>query len=327
MCFVKKCKEFELRPLRSILSSILVTLQKGLGHEGAHSRLQPVIAEIDKLTPVIAQMDSLGMPANFIVRLRGQQDQLRRSVFRIYHVQSMQFVPSVYVLVKTLIAAIVLLLLFLETEGSPGTALIFGFISCMFIYAIYLIETLEQPFRKDHDSLDDVSLFLLREFGEKLALCDAVDSATVSARSRSMNREKGWNENAGGIRDCAKSRDLDPQNWLRRANFFVLNLQSHVVNLEFLLQNGLGAFQHRGGLFHVGHDEMAGQRIRSGRDGPDMQIVNGSNARNLPQRLFEEWQIDLGRHSLHQNMDGLVQQLPCARYDEEADPGADDRVG
>ena len=179
MCFVEKCREFQLGPLRAILSGILVTLQKGLGHEGAHSRLQPVIAEIDKLTPVIAQMDRLGMPANFVVRLRGQQDQLRRCVFRIYHIQSMQFVPSVYILVKTLVAAIVLLLLFLETEGSPGTALIFGFISYMFIYALYLIETLEQPFRKDHDSLDDVSMFLLREFADKLALGDAADSAAA----------------------------------------------------------------------------------------------------------------------------------------------------
>jgi hypothetical protein len=49
----------------------------------------------------------------------------------------------------------------------------------MFIYALYLIETLEQPFRKDHDSLDDVSLFLLREFADKLDLCDAADQATA----------------------------------------------------------------------------------------------------------------------------------------------------
>lgn len=168
-CFAKKCAEFKIGPLRMILANILTTLQKGLGHEGAHKDLQPTILEIDKLTPMIAQMDALGMPANFIVRLRGQQDQLRRCIFRIFHIQSMQFVPSVYILVKTLVAAIVLLLLFLETEGSPGTALIFGFISYMFIYALYLIETLEQPFRKDHDSLDDVSLFLLREFGEKLS--------------------------------------------------------------------------------------------------------------------------------------------------------------
>ena len=81
----------------------------------------------------------------------------------------MQFVPSVHILVWTLVGAILFLLLFLETEGSPGTALIFGFISYMLIYLLHLIQTLEQPFRKGHDSIDDVSLFLLREFKEKLA--------------------------------------------------------------------------------------------------------------------------------------------------------------
>lgn len=178
VCFAEPRADFEINPLRTILVNILKTLRIGLGHRGAHRDLQPVIAEVDKLTPLFAQMDSLGMPANFIVRLRGQQDQLRRCLFRIYHIQSMQFVPSVYILVKTLVAAIVLLLLFLETEGSPGTALIFGFISYMFIYALYLIETLEQPFRKDHDSLDDVSLFLLREFEAKLADCEATIKGT-----------------------------------------------------------------------------------------------------------------------------------------------------
>jgi len=38
----------------------------------------------------------------------------------------------------------------------------------MFVYALYLIRTLEQPFQKGHESMDDVSLFLLREFEEKL---------------------------------------------------------------------------------------------------------------------------------------------------------------
>jgi len=95
-----------------ILMDILTTLQTGLGHAADHHDLQPAIANVDKLAPIFAQMDALGMPANFIVRLRGLQDQLRRSLFRIYHIQSRQFVPSVYILVKTLVVATVLLLLF-----------------------------------------------------------------------------------------------------------------------------------------------------------------------------------------------------------------------
>ncbi len=191
-CFAARCSDFDPAPLCSVLTSILTTLRTGLGHGGHHRNLRPVLHEVDKLTTLFAGMDRLEMAPNFIVRLRGHQDQLRRCIFRIYQIQSTQFVPSVYILVKSLVAAILGLLLFLETEGSPGTALIFGFISYMFIYALYLIDTLEQPFRKDHGSLDDVSLFLLREFREKLdgksSLIDPPCPGSVGAASSSGPR-------------------------------------------------------------------------------------------------------------------------------------------
>ena len=108
------------------------------------------------------------MPPNYVVRLRAEQSTLRRCVFRIYHMQRIQFVPSVHILVQSLIAFIILLLLMLKTEGSPESALIFGAISYMFTYALYLVDTLEQPFRKEQQPLDDVSLFLLRDFETKV---------------------------------------------------------------------------------------------------------------------------------------------------------------
>ncbi|WP_345894335.1 hypothetical protein [Lichenifustis flavocetrariae] len=90
--------------------------------------------------------------------------------------QRIQFVPSVHILVQTLVVAIILLLLFLRTEGSPESALIFGAISYMFTYALYLIDTLEQPFRKGRMSLDDVSLFLLREFEDKVRAASGIEA-------------------------------------------------------------------------------------------------------------------------------------------------------
>src|ERR1700730_12407823 len=44
-------------------------------------------------------------------------------------------------------------------DGAIFTALIFGFISNLFVYALYLIRLLEQPFLKAHNTFDDVSLF------------------------------------------------------------------------------------------------------------------------------------------------------------------------
>ncbi len=66
-----------------------------------------------------------------------------------------------------LVLQILLLLLALKTEGSPESALMFGFIAYLFVYALYLFRVLEQPFMKEHGSFDDVSLFLLTELSEK----------------------------------------------------------------------------------------------------------------------------------------------------------------
>jgi hypothetical protein len=38
----------------------------------------------------------------------------------------------------------------------------------MFVYALYLIKLLEQPFQKGDATFDNVSLFLLTEFVEQL---------------------------------------------------------------------------------------------------------------------------------------------------------------
>jgi hypothetical protein len=166
--FARSNAKVDLERCRLTLKNIVHSLRLGLGHEGNHSNLNPVLDEIDSLSVFFADLDQLEVPANYIVRLRTAQDSLRRGVLRIYHIQKVQFVPSVHVLVQTLVVSIILLLLFLKTEGSPESALMFGFICYLFVYALYLIQLLEQPFLKGHNTFDDVSLFLLTEFSEKL---------------------------------------------------------------------------------------------------------------------------------------------------------------
>lgn len=127
-----------------------------------------MLDEIAKLTPIFGRLEGMGMAANFVVRLRSTQDVLRRSALRIYQIQRVEFVPSVHVLVQTLVFSIVVLMLLLKTEGDPASAILFGFISFMFVYALYLIRLLEQPFAKGHASVDDVSFFLLDELEARL---------------------------------------------------------------------------------------------------------------------------------------------------------------
>lgn len=167
-CFAEMKPEFDLGECRRILVHIIDLLKSGLGHANGHTNIPPVLGEIDRLTPILGSLEDMGMASNFIVRLRTAQDTLRRNILRIYHIQKVQFVPSVHILVQTLVLAIVLMMLFLKTEGAPESAIMFGFISYMFVYALYLVRLLEQPFAKEHASFDDVSLFLLNEFEDAL---------------------------------------------------------------------------------------------------------------------------------------------------------------
>lgn len=165
--FAHRQKSVSVASLRANLLHIVVCIPRALLRPDG-TNIRAVIHHIDELTNYFCGLEEAGMPPNYIVRLRAEQSTLRRCLFRMYHLQRIQFVPSVHVLVQSLVITVVFLLLFLKTEGSPESALIFGAISYMFIYILYLAATLEQPFRKGRQTLDDVSLFLLREFDAKL---------------------------------------------------------------------------------------------------------------------------------------------------------------
>ena len=158
----------DLTHLRGVLVDIVEAFETSLGLKGHHADLSAVIGRVDALSPFFAGLERLKMSERYVVRLRGAQDTLRRCMFRISYVQKMQFLPSVHVLVQSLVIASLFVLLFLKTSGSYESVLVLVFVGYMFIYALYLIEHLDQPFRTGEQTVDDVSIFLLRDFVEKL---------------------------------------------------------------------------------------------------------------------------------------------------------------
>jgi hypothetical protein len=167
--FAKAVPEAGLDDARKILTNIVTTLEACLTSRGHDCDMRPVLGEVDRLTDLFAELDEQGMSQRYLVRLKYEQDILRKLLFRTYYVQKMQFVPSVHVLVQTLVLASLVLLLFLRADSLLEPALIFGFVGYLFVYALFLIQSLEQPFRKGHGSVDDVSIFVLREFVAKIS--------------------------------------------------------------------------------------------------------------------------------------------------------------
>lgn len=69
-----------------------------------------------------------------------------------------------------------------------------------------------------------------------------------------LNRRQATSCRSGTDRTAS-----DAQHRLGRSHFLVLNLNRHMIDLEFLLENGLCVHQDCPCVFHVGDNHVAGQ--------------------------------------------------------------------
>ena len=158
----------DLAVFRAALADIVEAFDEGLGVKARHCDLDPAIARVDALSELFGQLQDLDTSERFLVSLKGEQDKLRRAIFRVAHIQKMEFVPSVHVLVQTIVIASLFVLLFLKTQDAWESLLILVFVGYLFVYSLMLIGHLDQPFREGEGSVDDISLFQLKEFLAKI---------------------------------------------------------------------------------------------------------------------------------------------------------------
>lgn len=164
--YVRKLKnKFNLDTLRKTLHQLTQDIKKDLAQPDSRLALKMV----SELSNSFLAMEKLGIPANYIVRLKQEQSLIRKSLLRIYHIQRIKFLPSAYILAETIVFLIIGLLIFTRIEPFFDGMIMVAFISYLFIFLIKLLRTVDQPFRVDEYTMDDVSLFLLRETHERMS--------------------------------------------------------------------------------------------------------------------------------------------------------------
>lgn len=156
---------FDLARLRATVRTLLSALRADLADTSSRSAL----VALSELTPSLIEMERIGLPANHVVRLKGEQSAIRRILMRIYYIQRIDFLPSARNFVRSLVALILVMLLVTAIEPVYlGVALV-GFIAYLFTYILRLLQTLDTPFRVRERTQDDVSLFLIGEMEDELA--------------------------------------------------------------------------------------------------------------------------------------------------------------
>ena len=167
---------------RNVLVYLRDLLDSTLNWMAKDERTNSLLDKIAGLGPHFAALEPYTQP-NFIVRLRQEQNLLRRAVLRIDTIRDTEFVKAGYTIAQ--IATVLLILAFVLTNIDPfyESMFLFGAVTFLLLYILLLIEDLDNPFSYDHPfSGSRVSRKLLRDtlgrLDHEISAMQPVDSDT-----------------------------------------------------------------------------------------------------------------------------------------------------
>ncbi len=155
---------FGLDGLRGLLIGLLDDFQADLGDPQSRKALHT----LSGFGAVVLEMERLGVPVQTLTRLKDLEGELRRVLLRVYYIQRISFLPSSFVLVESSVFLIIILLILSKLDPFYEALTVIVLLSYILIYVLKLLRLLDTPFDPRSKTQDSVSLFLLREFRERL---------------------------------------------------------------------------------------------------------------------------------------------------------------
>lgn len=156
--------KYDLEEFRRQLMKVAKSFRQDVRHKNNDTH-----HEVHKLNITFNTMEQAGVPPNFVVKLKQQQAQLTRNLFRVGYIQNIRFIPSATILARSIVAITTLLLLFTEVNPFYGGMAIMAIINFILVYMLLLIQVISTPFHVAGKTQDDVSLFLIDEALDYLA--------------------------------------------------------------------------------------------------------------------------------------------------------------
>lgn len=139
----------------------LQKVAKAFADDVRNSKSRQARQHIARLTELNAGLETAGVPANFIVKLKQQQALILRQLHRVNYIQRITFIPSASILAWSIVLLAITLLLTTEVEPFFGGMILTGGITFILVYVLQLLQVIRTPFHDEGKTQDDVSLFLL----------------------------------------------------------------------------------------------------------------------------------------------------------------------
>ncbi len=155
----------EAKECLELVRSLIVCLKEWFHRE---ERTRAVFGHLSEMTPLFAAFEP-HTQANFIVRLKQEQANIRRIVTRIDAIRDTSFISSGYRIAEVNSVLLILGLVALKLDPFASALFLAGSISLLFLYMMFLIKDLDDPFgfhRKD--SFENVSIKAIEDVEERL---------------------------------------------------------------------------------------------------------------------------------------------------------------
>ncbi len=166
--------DFDIDKFRLCLIDILKSTKKDLVEAQRVAR-----HDVHMISEYFTKMEDAGVPPNFITKLKQEQGNLIRMLFRAYYIQTIKFIPSASVLAKSIVVSLIGLLLLTDIDPPSSSIWLTGVISYLFIYMLMLISVIGTPFHARGATRDDVSLFLFDRAIEHMEREAGIEESTT----------------------------------------------------------------------------------------------------------------------------------------------------
>ncbi len=128
-----------------------------------------VLKSITDLNDLFLALEPLTQ-ANFIVRLKNEQNNLRRSITRIHTIRETSFNPAGYAIAEIISVIMCIGLIFTKIDPYYESIFFVAFVSFILIYMVMLIKDLDNPFGyyETENYADEVSLKPLLDLEKRI---------------------------------------------------------------------------------------------------------------------------------------------------------------
>ena len=134
-------------------------------------RTKNLLKKLHYMNNYFAEFENIIQP-NFLARIKNEQNNLRKIIIRIDAIRDLSFIPSAYTIVEILAFFVIIGLLILKVDPFYESVFFTMLVSFLFIYMIYLIKDLDNPFDySDHgESGTEISIKPIHDLIHKIIL-------------------------------------------------------------------------------------------------------------------------------------------------------------